>query len=71
MADEKYITEVVRIADLPAYRAKHGLEIVRAFWKHGARRPTMICRPIAQHPAAATVAPGQVTEQPPAIEQEE
>lgn len=71
MADQKYITEIVRITDLPAYRAKHGLQIVRSFWKHGARRPTMICRPIADGQAAATVAPGQVSEQPPADQQEE
>lgn len=63
MADQKDINAVVRIEHLAAYRAKHGLEIVKVFWGYRDPRPTMVCRPIT--PAAATVAPGPDDEQPP------
>lgn len=62
MAAQKDINAVVRIEHLAAYRAKHGLEVVKVFWGHRDPRPTMICRPIEQSPAAPLAAP---------IEQEE
>lgn len=69
MAGQKYITERVLIADWPAYRARHGLEIVRASWPWPDVRPTLVCRPFTSD--RAMVAPDQAEDDQPPIDQQE
>jgi hypothetical protein len=41
----KTITQLVRIENLPAYLAAHGLRVVRAGWRWGDKRPWLILGP--------------------------
>lgn len=69
MAGQQNISDIVRIRHWPAYRDRHGLEVVRVVWPRGAAMPTLFCRPLS--PAAAMVAPGQTDAEQPPIDQQE
>lgn len=41
-AARSHMTDLVRIDDLPAYLAEHGLRVVRGGWRWGEHRPYLI-----------------------------
>jgi hypothetical protein len=53
-AARSHVTDLVRIDDLPAYLAEHGLRVVRGGWRWGEHRPYLIVAvgPLADGPQA-------------------
>jgi hypothetical protein len=53
-AARSHVTDLVRVDDLPAYLAEHGLRVVRGGWRWGEHNPYLIVAvgPLADRPQA-------------------